>query len=144
MCCRLTVEPLDIDLARVVLTIGQFTEQPGDRWVRELGTDEQGQTMRVVGSFDLVPGQPARLRLQIEPSISSYPHHFERRIQAGVAFEIAWRFAERVHGEITQLANVSGCADGGVNSRFLASAPDNPLLFDRLCAGFRELYLHAS
>jgi len=59
---------------------------------------------------------------------------------AGVYFEIAAKYAEKVGGTIIQQANVAGCRtlEGQL---LLAEYPLLPLSYDRICNGFKELLL---
>lgn len=130
----MTIRPLDVDLAKVVLTVGMFTPDPNFLgWSREA---EDGTTIRATFEGDA-------LRLELSPSISIYQHHADKRISGGMYFEIAAKYAEKVNGTITQLSNVVGCTDGGVNTRVLAVYPEQPLMFEQVCPGFREVILGA-
>ena len=84
---------------------------------------------------------PDSLELSLNPPISVYAHHAGKRISAGVYFEIAARFAQKVNGTIIQRALVPGCsAIGETGSRDLvvANYPNTPLTWDRICPGFAE------
>lgn len=82
-----------------------------------------------------------QLRLYVEPAITTYEQHAGRRLQAATALEIAARYAEKVGGEIQELANVYGCSESGVRVQQLALYPAVPLRYDALCAGYRELFM---
>ncbi len=76
--------------------------------------------------------------LNLSPAISTYPQHAGRRRAAGVYFEIATRFAERINGEIRQLSTVVGCKTGDAPLALLvARYPDLPIDFSRICRGFQ-------
>lgn len=141
MCCRTIVRPLNLDLARATLTIGQFRpvffapDRPEQalRWERVVA--EEGATVTVHVVKDA-------LELSISPAISVFDHHLGKRITAGIYFEIAARYAEKVGGVIVQRATVEGCTAGETTKELLlASYPSMPLSFDRICAGFRETIL---
>jgi hypothetical protein len=82
-----------------------------------------------------------RFEASISPSISSYTHHYGKRITAGVYFEICAKYAEKVDGTVTQKANVAGCSNGGVASLVMAVYPNIPLTYERACRGFQELIM---
>ncbi len=147
MCCQMSVTPLDVDIACALLAVGQFEPinrvQSGNMlyWKRELGRDEHQRVMAVKATIERNPDGTGLLRLYIEPSITSYEQHAGRRLQAATALEIAARYAEKVAGEITELANVTGCSDNGVRAHKLAAYPEIPLQYNNLCAGYRELFV---
>lgn len=125
----------------MILTIGQFTPTGTpehsvywERLIPEEGTKVGAQFNPAANSLDL----------SISPSISQYEHHAMKRIAAGVYFEIAAKYAEKVNGTIEQRANVSGCRVGPdqVSGLRLAAYPDQPLSYERICAGFQQLFLH--
>lgn len=127
----------------MLLEIGQFARiSKGDLyWKRELGLDEMGRMTGVKATIDLNQDGTGNLRLYIEPSITSYEQHAERRIQASTAMEIATRYAEKVAGEINQYANITGCiTEGGIRTHKLAHYPMIPLAYENLCTGFKEVY----
>lgn len=133
MCCRLTVSPSDPDIARTVLAVGMFTaSHDANRWTRFIA-EESTTVVAIIGEKDL--------RLELMPAVSFYAQHAGKRIAAGVYFEIAAKYAEKVGGKITQHSNVSGCTDGGINSHVLAQYPDMPILWEQVCPGFRETLL---
>lgn len=130
----MTVSPLNRDLAIVVLTIGQFQKSAtADRWVRELR--EEGTQVAAVFNAD-------GMELSIGPSVSKAADHAMKRRAAGVYFEIATRYAEKVGGRIEQRATVEGCTEGAVSKTLvLAQYPDVPMRFDRVCRGFQAAIL---
>jgi hypothetical protein len=103
------------------------------RWERAVA--EEGATVTVHVIKDA-------LELSISPAISVFHHHLGKRITAGIYFEIAARYAEKVGGVIVQRATVEGCTSGETTKELLlASYPSMPLSFDRICNGFRETIL---
>lgn len=131
MCCRTTIEPLDIDVARAVLLVGQFVPNANaTEFVRAL--EEEGA--KVTATFE----QNA-LRLSITPAITSLDGHNGKRITAGVYFELAAKYAEKVGGKVTQLSNVAACAGQGGQNKVLAVYPDQPLNWEAICMGFAEV-----
>jgi hypothetical protein len=141
VCCRTVVRPLDIELAKATLTIGQFTpvyfspEQPdfAMRWERAVPEEGAVVTVHVIRDA---------LELSISPAISAFHHHLGKRIAAGIYFEIAARYGEKVGGVVIQRATVEGCTAGQSSKELLlASYPAMPLSFDRICAGFQETIL---
>jgi hypothetical protein len=140
MCCRLSVEPLDKLIAARILTIGQFQPiyfRPGEpiatNWRREI--PEEGCIVEV--------SLGESFGVNISPAISAYAHHFGKRIAAGVYFEIAAKYAERVGGRIFQRATVIGCKPEDGSELLIAHYPDQPLLFEKVCSGFQEVFLGA-
>lgn len=141
MCCRTVVKPLNPEIARATLMIGQFKpvyfqpDQPdfATRWERAVPEEGSTVTVHVIAEG---------LELSISPAISDFGHHAGKRIAAGIYFEIAARYAEKVGGTVVQRATVAGCTRGeGTKELLLASYPAIPLSFDRICAGFREVFL---
>ncbi|HLF78121.1 MAG TPA: hypothetical protein VJB57_11605 [Dehalococcoidia bacterium] len=139
MCCRLTVYPLDLEVAAAVLGVGMFTPVEGSTTAWRRAVLEEGTTVQAI----LVP-ESNILRLELSPSISQYMQHADKRIAGGVYFEIAAKYAEKVNGRIVQLSNVAGCVEGGVAEHLLAQYPDLPMLWDQVCPGFRETILGTS
>lgn len=86
--------------------------------------------------------QEDALELSISPAVSHFDHHHTKRMAAGVYFEIAAKYAEKVNGEITQLSVVAGCKDVlEPHNHVSAAYPDFPLTFETVCLGFRETFL---
>lgn len=84
------------------------------------------------------------MELNISPAISVFAHHHGKRLAAGVYFEIAAKYAEKVGGEIIQRATVVGCKSGDhPQELIIASYPHLPMNFERICAGFRSVLLEA-
>jgi hypothetical protein len=126
-----------------VLMIGQFKPVfwlPGKSdspvtWERVIA--EEGTTVTASLTGD-------SLELNLAPAISVYSHHHGKRLAAGVYFEIAARYAEKVGGEVVQRATVVGCKEGNLpvpQQLVLARYPQLPMSFERVCPGFRELFL---
>lgn len=155
MCCRLTVQPLDIDIAIAVLKTGQFSPSIlpyGEAVPEELILQAWHTTKELRRRIELDDGsthlvtarlvpESNHLRLELSPSISQYMHHALHRVDGGVYFEIAAKYAEKVGGEIKQLSNVAGCTDSGVSEKLLASYPSQPLMWEQVCRGFQEAIL---
>lgn len=142
MCCKTSVYPLNPELAATILTVGQFVPSPmaasdGMKvprfWKREIPEERATVTVSLAGgSFEAT----------IAPSISNFDHHLGKRITAGVYFEIAAKYAEKVNGEIVQRATVVGCKDTAQGTGLvLARYPSMPMNFDRVCAGFQQVLL---
>lgn len=131
MCCRLEVEPLIREIAAVQLAIGQFEWQEHNQtWRREIPEEH---------TFVQVSYVNDRLHLEILPSIQQYEHHAGKRITAGVYFEMAARYAQKVNGRVEQLANVVGCSTVGIQRKVLAEYPRSPMNFNAICNGFMEV-----
>lgn len=140
MCCRTIVQPLHIPLALAVLEIGQFkatytatgSEWP-TLWERVVSEENSRVTVSLAGSS---------FEINISPSISAYDQHMGKRITAGVYFEIAAKYAEKVDGEIIQRATVLGCKDDYQESALVvARYPSMPMTYDRICKGFQHILI---
>lgn len=132
MCCRLNIEPLVAEIASTLLLVGKF-EKVGEVYLRKLEIEETQVTA-------ILNKEANCLRLEISPPIQMYHQHAMKRLAAGVYFEMACKYAEKVDGRITQTANVTGCAEG-TNQRFLGEYPRQPMDFSRVCSGFKETFL---
>ena len=142
ICCKTSVYPLDLSLAAAVLTVGQFnpTDLRPDNleapkvWRREVPEENSYVTVTLVNnSFEIT----------ISPAISHHDHHFGKRITAGVYFEIAAKYAEKVGGEILQRATVEGCrVPGQANGLVIARYPNLPMSFERVCSGFQSAFMN--
>ena len=141
MCCRMVVRPLNPELLRATLTIGQFqpahfgpeSTEMATRWERQIPEEGATVTVHVVNDG---------IEISISPAISHYEHHMGKRLAAGVYFEIAARYAEKVGGTVVQRATVEGCTTGPESKELLlASYPAMPLRFDRICDGFQAAIL---
>lgn len=133
MCCRLTISPLNIEMANAILLLGEFVQTGLLEYHRDVRLDEYN-LHRVIARLE---EQNNTLRLELSPTISLYPQHMVHRIDAGVYFEIAAKYAEKVNGHIVQLSNVAGC-NNGTSERLLAYYPTQPLMWDQVCPGFQE------
>jgi hypothetical protein len=144
ICCRTSVYPLDVKTAIAVLNVGMFKPVywlPSNpdyavNWERSL--PEEGTVVNASISDD-------SLELNISPAISVFAHHHGKRLAAGVYFEIAAKYAEKVGGEIIQRATVVGCKAGDhPQELLLARYPSMPMNFERICSGFRAVLLEGS
>ena len=135
MCCSLTITPLDQEIAVQILRTGLFTPDPEEPGVWRRDILEEGGSVKV--SFQSYSN---RIRISQQPSIGVYSAH-SRRITTGVYFEIAAKYAEQVDGEIVQWQTVEGCNEGQMGPRKIANYPLEPLTYDRVCNGFKELLL---
>ena len=140
MCCRTIVRPLEPSLAIAILQIGQFkprytaagAEFP-TLWERDINEEGNRVTVSIAGQD---------FEVNITPSISTYEQHAGKRITAGLYFEIAAKYAEKVGGEVIQRATVFGCKDAQQEATLhLASYPSIPLSFERVCKGFQAVLL---
>jgi hypothetical protein len=142
MCCKTSIRPLDSKLAAMILEIGRF--QPASMsaadievprfWKREIPEENATVTVSLTGDC---------MEVSIAPSISNFDHHLGKRITAGVYFEIAAKYAEKIGGEIIQRATVVGCKDNAQSGGLLvARYPSMPISFDHVCAGFQQVLLN--
>lgn len=140
MCCRTSIYPLDIETAISVLGVGLFKPvywgqgrpEAAVNWERVI--PEEGTTVHA----SLRDGV---LELNLSPAISVFSQHEGKRITAGVYFEIAAKYAEKVDGTIVQRATVIGCKPSSSSDMdlILAEYPIMPISFDRICPGFRAI-----
>ena len=101
-------------------------------WEREISEEGTSVVASLAGEA---------LELHLNPVIAAYHQHEGHRLAAAVMFEVGWRYACRVNGEFRQFANVTGCTEGGINSRLLGAWPDIMFEYANLCPGFRELFV---
>ena len=135
MCCRVQVEPLDPETAIAILTTAQFVKQEGGSWIRTVLDEEVEVRAHLINDH--------HLEISLYPSITHLDHHAHKRQAAGIMFETAWRYAEKVMGTVSQTGiNVPECMEGG-RQHFLGSSPTDPMTFERLCVGFKEVFLSA-
>jgi len=131
------------EVAVAILSVAQLHPELGDLqltqrsiisglWERAIA--EEGSRVKARIDADA-------LRLWCVPVIHHYAQHAQRRMAASVYFEVAAKYAEKVHGTITQHQNVAGCTADGTRSLVVARYPNLPLRWDRICAGFREALL---
>lgn len=130
MCCRISIRPLDPEIARTVLLVGLFkplNERTFERMIPEEGTS-------VTATIN-----PDYLSLSITPAVTQMSEHSHKRLAASVYFEIAARYAEKVDGKITQHSNIGACIADKVTEKVLATYPNQPLDWERICVGFAEV-----
>jgi hypothetical protein len=120
---------MNTDVARAILAVGQFVPN-----------DNETQWTRKVGDTVVVAHvQADRLTLSLSPHITADAHHEGRRDAAGVYFEIAARYAEKVDGTVQQRATIVACGQEPI--RTIARYPERPLTFDQCCPGFQRTFL---
>lgn len=131
MCCRVQVKPLDKLLAETMLRIGMFTERN-----RSLGG---GFERKLEDGLVIAEYTEDSLVIRLSPSISSMSQHIGRRVSASVMFEIGWKYASKVDGELWQLANVEECKqEHGINALIAQSL--HPFRWEDICLGFRSVF----
>ena len=129
---------LNLEIAKAILITGQFIcqDQAGLSWKRELPEEQTAVIANLTGG---------EFALSIQPGVSTFAGHANKRLAAGVYFEISAKFAERVQGTITQYSNVGECkGPNGETEHVLAIYPDLPLRFERCCLGFQAVFLGES
>lgn len=136
MCCRVNVYPLDKEVAQALLAIGLFVPDSDNQVYKRALTDEE---TAVMASF-----RSSYLNLSIEPAITVGDHHDPKRLAAGVMFEIAARYAQKVNGQVYQRAQISECreperVDPGGRGVLVASYPEMPLRYEALCHGWQRV-----
>ena len=122
------------EIAKMVLTIGQFTEQPNGTWRREIPEEDT----RVVATL-----YPDRLSVSLMPSVTTWEGHHHKRLAAGVMFEIAAKYHERVGGRLTQAGiNVPACqVETGGMVRTLLEDGEHGYFWERCCPGWQAVFL---
>ena len=128
MCCRITVTPFDRNIAEAALRIGQFEQR--DHWVWRRMVEGEGYV-------DVQQGADGELIIMLSPVISAAEHHLNKRVIAGIAFEIASKYAAHVNGEVRQIGRIASC---GGQTELIAVYPDEPLRdWHNICPGFRAI-----
>lgn len=130
MCCRLSIRPLDADIARTVLLVGLFkplNDRTFERMIPEEGTS-------VTANIN-----PDHLTLSITPAVTQMHEHSHKRLAASVYLEIAAKYAEKTNGVITQHSNIGACIQDNVTEKVLARYPNQPLAFEKVCPGFQSV-----
>ena len=139
MCCRISCTPLDAEIAVTILAAGLFLPSSSDlktaiSWERRIPEEHAAVVAHLQPSEN-------RLDLSITPAISIPDHHIGKRVTAGVYFEIAAKYCEKVNGTMAQLSPVGGCQVSGNQPIVLAAYPERPLLWQNVCAGFQAVIL---
>lgn len=135
MCCRVRVEPLVPDVATAILETGLFQHNDSGVWTRRV--DEEG----TVVSVNVRPHEHA-LVINLNPVVGNWDHHAGKRNAAGIMFEIAARYAEKVNGTVYQTGiNVPECKEDSPGTHHLATYPVTRLDFEKVCAGFQRVFL---
>lgn len=138
MCCRTTITPLVPEIARAVLAAGLFVPVYQDtNWERKVEEEESDWITVVHATVRHIDAIEASLELNLAPAISVFSQHHGKRRGAGVVFEMAARYAEKVGGTVVQRAVVAGCESGKSRDLVIAAYPHMPLDFSRVCPGFR-------
>ncbi len=101
-------------------------------WTRELDNGTW-----VTATFDT-----SRIVLNVHPPVGSLADHSRQRLAAALMFKVSAFLAEDANGEIVQEASVGHClVERGKSSILIASYPAQPLRFEAVCPGFREVFL---
>jgi hypothetical protein len=140
VCCQLRIKPNLTEgvkeIAAAVFHTGQFNpwpQEPSWPWVRHLPEE---------GTHVLAKLEGDHVVINLRPGIHSMLDHRTRRLAGAVAFEIAWRFAEKVNGELWQVATVSGCRVSEADSTlYLARFPEERFQWENVCPGFKAVIL---
>lgn len=130
----MTAQPLDKLLAEMLLTLGMFVKQGDGIWTRQV---DDGAVKAWFENDEV-------LKLNITPNITQPIHHEQRRIAAGVYFEIACKYAEKAEAKLTQHSNITGCIEQGSRDKVLAHYPLMPLDWTKVCNGFQAVLLSAN
>lgn len=115
-------------MAEAVLRLGLFLPDDNGYWRRTIIEEGTTVTGQVIGEV---------LELTLLPSITVWEHHLQKRLAAGVYFEVAARVAEKCNAEIIQKSNIVGCRVGD-GDLVLGRYPSVPFTFSRVCLGFQE------
>ena len=109
-------------------------------WVRQLTL-----TNSLSASYD---EDGNSLQFRLEPAIGTHSEE-EHRVNAPLAaimYKVAMTLAERSGGSIEQQALVNECffENGRRMERVLAVYPEQPLVFENLCLGFRTALMRGA
>ena len=135
MCCQVRVRPVNKAIAAEVLEVGQFSPEPKEPewpWVRAIPEE---------GTMVLARVDSGSLMLTLRPGVHTHADHATRRLAASVMFEIAWRYAEKVNGEVWQVANIQKCREERGETVMIARFPLQPFKWDDVCPGFQAVIL---
>lgn len=133
VCCKTTVMPMVREVAEALLAIGQFERTSPSGWVRSIPEEDTAVSAYL---------HEDRLTLSLHPAVSSMIGHAHKRVAAGVMYEMACKYAERVGGLIQQEGiNVPACQTEGKATRMLAVYPAQRFDYEQLCPGFRAVFL---
>jgi hypothetical protein len=138
MCCRLHISPVDPAIVATVLEIGQFKYDPEADdiygrwpWSRAFPGERTEVLAKLSDRF---------LEIRLSPAITTELNHQGHRHSGGCMFEIAARYAEKVNGLIQQISLIADC-NAGRAVVDIAEYPHNPLIHEKICKGFRSLFL---
>ncbi len=93
------------------------------------------------GSIRAQPVTEDAITFALQPSITTHHQadHDINAARAGIMFETARVLAEKGNGTILQLSLVGYCLqEAGGAQLTLAHYPDQPLMWEHLCLGFRQ------
>lgn len=83
------------------------------------------------------------IHLKLNPSIGEHSpeNHAANAVSAAIMLKTAMTLAERIDGSVTQGSLVGVCKkeNGGNSQRLLGAYPEQPVLWENLCVGFREV-----
>jgi hypothetical protein len=132
MCCRVEVQPIGPRSVEILGMIG-FKQETDSTWVYYLDGDISWVTART--------DPPYRVILNVYPPVGSIGDHTVQRLGAAIMFKVAHFLAEDSKGEILQQASVSQClVESGSSSRMIGTYPSQPIRFEAICVGFREVF----
>lgn len=150
MCCKSTLHlqfPHDPDVVRPliqrIMELSQFEERNPDTWVRTLPPLEDASGYGA-GRYVTLTYLPVGkyISMSLSPSIGSHDlhQHTVNSLGASIMFKVLMTLGEQVGGLVTQDSLVGGCRDesNGTGQLTLASYPEQPLMFEKLCWGFRQ------
>jgi len=141
MCCRTSVDVLQIGAEEITLVLGVagFVPQSEVYWRRDLG-----QGRHITASINEDSSGLVGVAFALAPTIgghSAMEHHVAAPA-AAVLFKVAQTLAERGNGRIRQLSLLGRClGEAKGQALLLAQYPHEPLSWESLCRGFKDEFL---
>lgn len=132
MCCRAKAYHRDPELLKMMAMIGQFQEEVANTWSRIVGDSKV-----------MLYLEPDGVRVSLQPSISTWRAHEDKREAAGVMFEIISRYAAKAGtAEVYQEGiNVEECRlYTGEMRRPIWNPVMEAIDFDMVCPGWRFVF----
>ncbi len=133
MCCRLILNPVPGRIEDYLRLAGfARNEEYRNFWSRIIEAEKTTVRARLTENG---------LELSLYPSVTNYLGHADKRLGASLMFQTAALLAEKSGGSIAQHATVEGCMAERPSIAVVASYPAQPLFYQNVCRGFREVLL---
>ncbi len=131
MCCRLVLTPVPAD---VIELLGMAGFQP-------IGVTLQAWKKELEDGLVWVVRYKQALEFSVQPAIASMNHHERVRVAGAFMFKLADIMAQSCNGMLTHKSNIDMCAaERGGSTSILASYPEMPFRYEKLCLGFRNIF----